>query len=85
MSCCDTGTCSTTTTTTVADPAGRTFTVSGMTCGACAAKVTAAVRAVPGVSDAVVDLARATLTVTGPASAAAITAAVTAAGYTTHP
>ena len=84
MGCCGTGTCSTTTA-TGAQIAGRTWTVNGMTCGSCAARVTTAVRAVPGVTDAAVDLATATLTVTGPASAAAITAAVTAAGYTTNP
>lgn len=85
MGCCGTDTCTTTTTTATGEIAGRTWTVSGMTCGSCAARVTTAVRAVPGVEDAAVDLTTATLTVTGPASAAVITAAVTAAGYTAHP
>ncbi|GAA1615678.1 cation transporter [Catellatospora bangladeshensis] len=85
MGCCDSGTCTTTPAATDGVITGRAFAVSGMTCGSCAARVATAVRAVPGVTDATVDLATATLTVTGPASAAAITAAVTAAGYTAHP
>ncbi|GAA1382403.1 cation transporter [Catellatospora chokoriensis] len=84
MGCCSSdNACNTAGTTTQA--AGNVFTVEGMTCGSCAARVTAAARAVPGVTDATVDLATATLTVAGTATQADITAAVAAAGYTAHP
>lgn len=80
MGCCDNGTCSTTT----VPAGGRAYAVSGMTCGSCAARVTTAALAVPGVTDAAVDLATATLTVAGTATRADIVAAVAAAGYTAH-
>jgi len=58
--------------------------VDGMTCASCVARVEKAVRAVPGVSDAAVNLATETLTVTGtPAlDPAAVDVAVRRAGYT---
>lgn len=62
---------------------GRDFVVTGMTCGSCAAKVTAAARAVPGVTGVEVDLTTGRLTVAGTAAEADITAAVTGAGYPT--
>ncbi|NUT34217.1 MAG: heavy-metal-associated domain-containing protein [Hamadaea sp.] len=82
MGCCDsTGTCTTTgATTAIAE--GREFAVEGMTCQSCATRVTTAVEAIPGVTAATVDLAARRLTVAGPASATAIEAAVSAAGYT---
>lgn len=70
-------------TTTTGTVEGREFIVGGMTCGSCAAKVTAAVREVPGVTGVEVDLATGRLTVAGTATGADITAAVTGAGYTT--
>lgn len=60
---------------------GRDFIVAGMSCQPCAAKVDAAVRAVPGVSAVHVDLAAGRITVSGSASDAAVHAAVTDAGY----
>ncbi|MBB5960101.1 copper chaperone CopZ [Saccharothrix tamanrassetensis] len=65
--------------------AGRDFLVAGMTCGSCAAKVTTAVREVPGVTDVEIDLATGRLTVAGTAGDTDITAAVTGAGYSTSP
>lgn len=82
MSCCDpNGTCATSATTTTATADGRDFTVDGMTCQSCATRVTTAVAAVPGVTAATVDLAARRLTVAGLASATAVEAAVSAAGY----
>lgn len=69
---------------TVQPSTGRDFPVDGMHCEPCAAKVAGAVRGVPGVTDATVDLPAGRLTVTGTASDAAITAAVVEAGYTVH-
>ncbi len=75
--------CSTSTVTDAAEIAvpGRSFTVTGMSCQPCATRVTTAVRQVPGVGEAMVDLAASRLTVTGDASDAAIHAAVIEAGY----
>ncbi|MFI9010964.1 heavy-metal-associated domain-containing protein [Actinosynnema sp. NPDC053489] len=60
---------------------GVDFLVQGMTCGSCAAKVSAAVRGVPGVEDVEVDLGTGRLTVAGDVDEPAITAAVIGAGY----
>jgi copper chaperone CopZ len=51
-----------------------------MSCQPCKTRVTAAVGQVPGVGEAIVDLAAGRLTVTGDASDAAIRAAVIGAG-----
>ena len=61
------------------------FTVSGMTCAACAARVEKAARSVPGVENAEVNLLVGTMTVVAANSAAAplIEKAVTDAGYQT--
>ena len=57
--------------------------VTGMTCASCSGRVEKALRAVPGVLSATVNLAsdRARVTMTAPADAAALVAAVTRAGY----
>lgn len=62
----------------------KTYTVTGMTCGHCAASVTREVGAVAGVDEARVDLAEGTVTVSarGAVADAAIADAVEAAGYT---
>lgn len=61
----------------------KTFNVTGMTCGGCARRVRESASAVPGVTDAVVDLAAAELQVSsdGPVDDDAVRAAVEAAGY----
>ena len=64
--------------------AGRDFSVGGMNCQPCATKVTHAVRGVPGVTDATVDLAAGRVTVAGSAADSDITAAITEAGYTVN-
>lgn len=53
----------------------------GMMCNHCKARVEKVCKAVPGVSDAVVDLAAKTVTVTGEADAAAVRKAISDAGY----
>jgi copper chaperone len=59
-----------------------TYTVHGMTCGSCSAKVTGAVNQIPGVTGTDVDLATGTLTVEGPdADADAVRTAIVDAGY----
>jgi copper chaperone len=59
-----------------------TYTVEGMTCGSCAAKVTDAVNHVPGVVETDVDLTTGTLTVAGAGvDHAAVRSAISAAGY----
>lgn len=58
-----------------------TLTVTGMTCGGCAGRVSRAVRDVPGVVHAEVDLAAGVVHVTGSAPADAVAAAVGEAGY----
>ena len=55
--------------------------ISGMSCAGCVAAVEGALRAVPGVSDASVNLAERTAEVTGAVPSQALTAAVRAAGY----
>ncbi len=57
------------------------FTVTGMTCAACQARVEKAVKGTPGVSDCTVSLLTGSMQVTGTAHAAAVIAAVEAAGY----
>lgn len=55
--------------------------ISGMSCAGCVATVEGALRAVPGVASANVNLADRSADVTGTAAATALTAAVMAAGY----
>ena len=60
-----------------------TYTVTGMTCGHCAAAVTEEVAQVPGVTGVEIDLASGRLTVTSstPVDDDAVRAAVDEAGY----
>lgn len=58
------------------------YRVEGMTCEHCVRAVRAEVAALPGVEDVAVDLAAATLAVTGDAGPAEVAAAVADAGYT---
>ena len=55
--------------------------ISGMSCAGCVSSVEGALRAVPGVADANVNLADRSADVTGTAAAPALVAAVVAAGY----
>lgn len=55
--------------------------VEGMMCGHCKMHVENACKGVPGVTDAVVDLAAKNVTVTGDADLAALKVAITEAGY----
>ena len=57
------------------------LTVEGMTCASCVGNVERALRAVPGVSEAVVNLATERATIKGSADVAALIAAVAGAGY----
>ncbi|PPK64499.1 heavy-metal-associated domain-containing protein [Actinokineospora auranticolor] len=59
------------------------YTISGMTCGHCAASVTEELSGITGVSDVAVDLASGAVTVTSSDSLdrADVAAAVTEAGY----
>ena len=60
----------------------KTWTVTGMTCGHCAAAVTEEVTAVPGVASVEVSVEAGTLTVVGDGvDEAAVRAAVDEAGY----
>ena len=61
------------------------FTVTGMSCAACAARVEKAVCALDGVENCSVSLLTNSMGVEGPVSADAIVAAVTAAGYGAAP
>ena len=63
----------------------RRFSVTGMNCAACSARVEKAVRAVPGVDECAVSLLTNEMSVAGSASDAAIVAAVEAAGYGAAP
>ena len=63
----------------------RIFTVTGMSCAACSARVEKAVRGVPGVVDCAVSLLTNEMSVEGPAADAAVVAAVEAAGYGAAP
>ena len=59
----------------------KTIKVEGMMCTHCKAAVEKACKAVPGVTDVVVDLKGKTATVTGNADVAALKKAITDAGY----
>ncbi|WP_374011239.1 cation transporter [Massilia sp. Se16.2.3] len=61
------------------------FDISGMTCASCVARVEKALRALPGVTDAAVNLATERATVRGSAAPEAVLAAVRAAGYDATP
>ena len=61
------------------------YSVTGMSCAACAARVDKAVRAVDGVTDCSVNLLTNSMTVEGTASPEAIGAAVKKAGYGAAP
>ena len=63
----------------------RRFSVTGMNCAACSARVEKAVRAVPGVEECAVSLLTNEMSVAGSASDAAIVAAVEKAGYGASP
>lgn len=60
-----------------------TYTVTGMTCGHCAAAVTQEITALEGVEDVAVDVASGAVTVTsqGPLDEAQVASAVDEAGY----
>lgn len=60
------------------------LTVEGMTCASCVARVERALKAVPGVSTATVNLATESARVEGVADTAALLAAVKATGYNAH-
>jgi copper chaperone CopZ len=57
------------------------FRVKGMTCGGCAKHVEKALRAVPGVAEVTVDVAKGTVHIEGTASFDTMAASVEAAGY----
>ena len=59
----------------------QVFLVTGMACKVCAGKVEQAVAKVAGVTDATVDLAAGTLTVTGEVAADAILTTVRSLGF----
>ena len=59
----------------------RHYSVPGLKCGGCVAKATAALQALPGVSDVQVDLASKTARVNGDAAPEAVIGALQAAGY----
>ncbi|WP_374642473.1 heavy metal translocating P-type ATPase [Tabrizicola sp.] len=66
-------------------PAAVELAVEGMTCASCVARVERALKAVPGVSDAVVNLATERARVQGTADSAALVAAIAAVGYDASP
>lgn len=59
--------------------------VEGMTCASCVGRVERALKAVPGVTDAIVNLATERASVRGTASGQALVAAVAGAGYVARP
>ncbi len=63
----------------------RTFTITGMSCAACSARVEKAVRAVPGITSCAVSLLTNSMGVEGDATSDAIVRAVEAAGYGARP
>ncbi len=66
-------------------PATAELAIEGMTCASCVGRVERALRAVPGVTEASVNLATERATVKGSADAATLIGAVERAGYTAHP
>jgi Cu+-exporting ATPase len=62
-------------------PAALRLSISGMSCAGCVASVEKALRAVPGVTEATVNLAERTATVSGGVASAVLVAAVKQAGY----
>ncbi|MEN5082992.1 heavy metal translocating P-type ATPase [Bosea sp. TWI1241] len=68
-------------------PATVTLAISGMTCASCVGRVEKALRAVPGVLEAQVNLAteRASVTLLDPAGVTGLVAAVAGAGYAAQP
>ena len=62
-------------------PTETRYTLTGLKCGGCVAKATAALQAVPGVTAAQVDLATQTARVEGEVAPVAVIAALNAAGY----
>ncbi|MCX7645896.1 MAG: heavy metal translocating P-type ATPase [Rhodobacteraceae bacterium] len=67
-------------------PAARTeLAIEGMHCASCVGRVEAALKAVPGVAEASVNLATERASVTGSAGVEALVAAVRAAGYAARP
>ena len=68
------------------DPSGPfDLTVEGMHCASCVGRVERALKAVPGVEDAAVNLAAERATVTGRADPAALVAAIEGAGFSARP
>lgn len=65
--------------------AKHTLSIEGMTCASCVGRVEAALRAVPGVTKAEVNLATERANIAGTAELPALLAAITAAGYTARP
>ena len=61
--------------------AERHYRVQNLKCGGCVAKATAALQALPGVSDVQVDLAGKTARVNGDAAPEAVIGALQAVGY----
>ena len=59
----------------------QTYRVNGMTCGGCAKHVERALRSVGGVTSVVMDVAKGTATVEGPAPFEAMAVSVAEAGY----
>src|SRR5579872_4178294 len=71
-----------------AHQAARTsFSIEGMSCASCVARIEKAIRAVPGVADVAVNLAtnRADVTFSGAPNSDAVAAAVRKAGYSAQP
>ena len=66
-------------------PVTQVFAVDGMTCASCVGRVERALRAVPGVVEATVNLATERATVRGVADPRALLAAIDQAGYEAHP
>ena len=65
-------------------PASLDLKIEGMTCASCVARVEKALRKVPGIEEATVNLATETANVRGPIDAEAAIAAVRKAGYEAH-
>ena len=65
--------------------AAQEFQIDGMTCASCVGRVERALKAVPGVTEAVVNLATERATVQGSASPADLIAAIAKAGYAARP